>query len=124
MKLQDLLKFTTTILFEQTTRKYEDTYFIIPWIVCKDGFKISIQIHNGNYCESENGYRKLGNEWKMVEWGFPNYPDKLLIDTAEDKNNLTKTVGSIDIDLMQTILDNHGGISFKKTVKGYDNHTN
>ena len=67
---------------------YDNTWFFCPRIVCNDGFSISLQIHNSNYCSSENGYRTLGHTMETVEFGFPN----------------------------QEIIDKHGGIDWDKTV--------
>ena len=84
---------------------YNNTYFFCPRIVCNDGFSISLQIHNGNYCSSENGYRTLGHTMETIEFGYPNQ-DELL----------TKTVGRLPIDVAQQIIDKHGGIDWDKTV--------
>lgn len=50
---------------------YDNNYFHLPRVYCKDGFSISIQICNSSYSGSENGIRKFGIDWKLVEWGFP-----------------------------------------------------
>ena len=55
----------------QMSNIYQDKYFFVPRIYCKDGFNISIQVNQGNYCASENGTRTFGLDWKLVEWGFP-----------------------------------------------------
>lgn len=94
---------------------YDNTFFTVPRIHCKDGFNISIQIDNANYCSSENGYRKMGYEWKTAEWGFPSEPDELLIDSAEEPDNLCSTVGSASVELLQELIDKHGGIDYDKT---------
>ena len=50
---------------------YDNVYFYCPRVFAKDGFNVSLQIQNGNYCSSENGYRKFGHTWEEVEFGFP-----------------------------------------------------
>ena len=34
---------------------YDNTYFWCPPIYAKDGFNVSLQLNNANYCSSENG---------------------------------------------------------------------
>ena len=101
---------------------YQSTYFLLPRIHCKDGFNISIQVSNGNYCANENGVRTFGTDWKLVEWGFPsehidakkynaeNYLEEEEIDT-------TQTVGGyVEIELMDKLLQEHGGIDLQATL--------
>lgn len=95
---------------------YNNTYFFCPRIHCNDGFSISLQIHNGNYCSSENGYRTLGHTMESVEFGFPNQDEELLKEYAEEPDNLKHTVGQLPIDIAQQIIDKHGGIDWDKTV--------
>ena len=101
---------------------YQSTYFLLPRIHCKDGFNISIQVSNGNNCANENGVRIFGTDWKLVEWGFPseqidakkynaeNYLEEEEIDT-------TQTVGGyVEIELMDQLLQEHGGIDLQTTL--------
>ena len=113
---------------------YSNQMFYCPKIHCKDGFNVSLQIHNGNYCESENGYREMGVDWKEVEFGFPSINDKNMWKYSElwgysnwDENgdeitfehndfDVTGTVGRIPLEVMQRICDNHGGIDWDITL--------
>ena len=95
---------------------YNNTYFFCPRVVCNDGFSVSLQIHNGNYCSSENGYRTLGHTMESVEFGFPNQDEELLKEYAECPESITGTVGRLPIDVAQQIIDKHGGIDWDKTV--------
>lgn len=101
---------------------YQSTYFLLPRIHCKDGFNISIQVNRGNYSASENGVRIFGTDWKLVERGFPseqidakkynaeNYLEEEEIDT-------TQTVGGyVEIELMDKLLQEHGGIDLQATL--------
>ena len=101
---------------------YQSTYFLLPRIHCKDGFNISIQVSNGNNCANENGVRTFGTNWELVEWGFPsehidakkynaeNYLEEEEIDT-------TQTVGGyVEIELMDQLLQEHGGIDLQTTL--------
>ena len=95
---------------------YQEKFFLIPRIACKDGFSISIQVHNGAYCESENGYRQFGYEWKRVEWGFPSSEIDSDLYNAED-DNTTASVGSCEIDLIDKLIEEHGGLDLIATLK-------
>lgn len=112
-------KVITNIMYNKLYKNdmnYDNTLFFCPRIVCNDEFSISLQIHNGNYCSSENGYRTLGHTIESVEFGFPNQDEELLKEYAECPNEITKTVGKLPIDIAQQIVDKHGGIDWDKTV--------
>ena len=134
MKLKNYFTLIIMSIFQRSKTDYKEHYFHCPKIVCKDGFNVSLQINNGNYCQSENGYRELGVDWQQVEFGFPSMNDKNMFKYSEmydscswdDDNNeipfnedgfdVTGTVGRIPVDVMQTILDNHGGIDWDETL--------
>lgn len=101
----------------QMSTNYEESFFLIPRIFCKDGFNISVQVNSSNYCGSENGVRTFGLDWKLVEWGFPSEPidgDKF---NAEDKNKTTESVGGyVEIGLLDELCTEHGGIDLQKTL--------
>lgn len=113
---------------ENVVNCYNNNLLYIPRIYCKDGFNISIQIHNGNYCRSENGHREYGLQWKEVEWG---YPSKILKNTERYNNeepNTTNTVGGyVDINIMDELLVSHGGIdvtrSIEQFIEQYNKHS-
>lgn len=117
MNLTLFFRLITGTLFHKTTKlEYQYTLFYLPRIVAKDGFSVSLQIHRGNYCASENGYRSLGHTWDEVEFGFPSHSDDLFIDYAENPGNLTETVGRIPVSVLEKIFDNHGGIDWEQTI--------
>lgn len=134
MTLKNYFTLIIMSIFQRGRLKYEDTYFHCPKITCKDGFDVSLQINNANYCTSENGYRELGVDWQDVEFGFPSENDKDMwkysemygsttwdddmneIPFNEDGFDITGTVGRIPVDVMQKVLDNHGGIDWDKTL--------
>ena len=89
----------------QMSNTYDMEFFFLPRIHCKDGFNISIQVNNGNYCESENGTRTFGLDWKLVEWGFPSSEIDAQKYNAEDDGDTTNTVGG------------YGGIDLAKTLQ-------
>ena len=109
----------TQMSMEET---YKSTFFVLPRIHCKDGFSISIQVHNGNYCASENGVHTFGTDWKLVEWGFPSEQidaEKYHAEENfyEEEIDTTQTVGGyVEIELMDTLLQEHGGIDLQATL--------
>ena len=104
--------------FESISEEYKKRIFYVPKIICKDGFNISIQVHWGAYCESENGVREYGLNWKQVEWGYPSEEIDPTLYNAEDPDNVTNTVGGyVDIELMEKLLEEHGGIDLEETLK-------
>lgn len=121
---------------------YDDCLFYCPKVYAKDGFNISLQIHNGNYCTSENGYRELGHTFKEVEFGFPSEDDILLHKHSEmygysnqyDENDVelpfdaaafssVGTVGRIPVTVLEELFKKRGGIDWEKTisVEQYEN---
>jgi len=102
---------------ESMTEKYNEDFFFLPRVVCKDGFSISIQVNHNNYCASENGTREFGLNWKEVEWGFPSSTINPIKYNAEDKKHTTDTVGGyVDINIIDELLNEHGGIDLQRTL--------
>lgn len=108
-----------TTRFKELERDYNNNYFYLPRIRCNDGFSISIQVNNGNYCASENGTRQFGFNWVEVEWGFPSEEIDGVKYNAEDEDNTTDTVGGyVDINLIDGLIEEHGGLNLEETLKG------
>lgn len=120
--LKLFFRLITTLLFNSKTNlDYQELFFFTPQIICYDGFKISLQMHNGSYCRSENGYRHLGYDWEMVEFGFPSEDDILLHEHIEmwDESpdfSAVGTVGSIPLNVVQELIDKHGGVNWLITL--------
>lgn len=93
-----------------------------PTVVCKDGFKISIQAGRGYSCtpEDDNG------PYTHVELGYPIYPSKLMLNIikrigipltepiiapyAVDKSRLTDTIyKQVPVEATDALLAKHGG---------------
>ena len=84
------------------------TLHIFPRIYCADGFNISVQAHSGAYCSPRDGQ----GPWSLVECGYPSAEPELIMQYAEDKENPTATAyGYVPIDLVDQLLELHGGIS-------------
>lgn len=102
----------------QMSNVYRNKFFFIPRIYCNDGFNISIQVHQGNYCGSENGTRTFGLDWKLVEWGFPSSEIDAQKYNAEDEGDTTNSVGGyVEISLIDELCEEHGGIDLAKTLQ-------
>ena len=101
----------------QMSNTYRNRSFFIPRIHCKDGFNISIQVHNGNYCASENGIRTFGLDWKLVEWGFPSEHIDGKKYNAESSPTTESVGGWVDINLIDELCEEHGGIDLAKTLQ-------
>ena len=119
---------------------YDNQMFYCPSIHCKDGFNVSLQIHYGNYCSSENGYRTMGVDWKELEFGFPSMNEKDMwkhsemwgssnwddegeeIPFEETGFDVTGSVGRIPIEEMQAICEKHGGIDWDVTLSKENAH--
>ena len=96
---------------------YNNNYFHLPRVYCKDGFNISIQITNGNYCGSENGIRTFGIDWKLVEWGFPSQPIDGEKYMCEDTETINGVGGYVPVELMEELIEEHGGIDIQTTLQ-------
>ena len=114
---------------------YDNQLFYCPTVYAKDGFHISLQGHNGNYCSTEKGYRELGHTYEEVEFGFPSEDDTLLHQYSEmfgysreyDENDEEKpfnpdtfssvgTVGRIPLTVLEELFTKRGGIDWEKTI--------
>ena len=90
-----------------------------PMVVCKDGFKVSIQASEGHYC-----YPRIDTDrstpYEKVELGFPSEEVPEWLEYAEDPSEPTHTVyGYIPVELVDTALEKHGGIDLGKTKERY-----
>lgn len=97
--------------------KYNSTIFLLPCVVCVDGFSISIQVHHGAYCASENGTRTFGTDWQLVEWGFPSNEIDAVLYKAESSPTTNSVGGYVTIARMETLIQEHGGIDLQQTLK-------
>ena len=100
----------------QMSTKYEESFFLLPRIFCKDGFNISVQVNSSNYCGSENGVRTFGLDWKLVEWGFPSKHIDGKKYNAESSPTTESVGGYVEIGLLDELCTEHGGIDLQKTL--------
>ena len=77
-------------------------------VECADGFKMSVQAHDGAYCEPRlDGQRK----YTLVEIGFPSAEEPLIMPWCENDHNPTNTVyGYVPVDIVTNVIVKHGGL--------------
>ena len=78
-----------------------------PRLYCNDGYSISVQASSFHYCRPRlDGVQN----YESVELGFPSKEDELINDYAED-DDYTKTVyGYVPIEVVEKLIEKHGGI--------------
>ena len=77
-------------------------------VICKDGFSLSVQGHDGAYCSprANDAY-----PYSLVEVGFPSEEPELIMEFCEDSSDPTETVyGYVPVKLVENLIDLHGGI--------------
>ena len=77
-------------------------------VVCADGFKMSVQASEYNYCSP----RETGAErYFSVEVGFPSETESLLLEYAEEPERPTETVyGWVPSERVALVIAKHGGM--------------
>ena len=82
-----------------------------PCVVCKDGFKMSVQAGQSLYSEP----RDVVDSYEEAEVGFPSAEESLLTSYAEDNENLCDTVyGYVPCSIIDEVIEKHGGIDESK----------
>lgn len=74
---------------------------------CMDGFSISVQASSGHYCQPRE------NEawpYREVELGYPSEVDNSISDYAEDPDTNETVFGYVPIDIVNQLVEKHGGI--------------
>jgi len=100
--------------FTKETFKEVAGYCRRPKMICNDGFEMSVQGSQGHYCEP----RETQDWYSEMEIGFPNKEEQLILEYAEQKEFPTDTVyGYVPCEIIQKVIDKHGGIDFIKTFK-------
>lgn len=77
-----------------------------------DGFRMSVQGSRWHYCSP----RETQSWYLAMEIGHPSVEEPLIAEYAENKEAPTDTVyGWVPCDIIQQVIDNHGGIDIEKT---------
>ena len=74
---------------------------------CTDGFNISVQANEFTYCTPR---KNKAWPYSCVELGFPSMLDELIQDFAEDENTCETVFGYVPIDVVNKLIEKHGGI--------------
>ena len=82
---------------------------MIKRITCKDGFSLSVQCNEVNYCSPRVDRSDFYYE---VEVGYPSEKPDFIMGYAEDPDKPTETVyGYVPIELVQKLIESHGGVN-------------
>ena len=82
-----------------------------PHVICKDGFKMSVQAGQSLYSSPKD----VVGHYEEAEVGYPSTEESLLTTYAEDNNNLCDTVyGYVPCSIIDQVIEKHGGIDESK----------
>ena len=82
-----------------------------PHVICKDGFKMSVQAGQSLYSDPKD----VTDSYEEAEVGFPSTEESLLTTYAEDEENLCGTVyGYVPCSIIDEVIEKHGGIDESK----------
>ena len=82
-----------------------------PYVICKDGFKMSVQAGQSLYSEP----RDVVDSYEEAEIGYPSEEESLITSYAEDYENLCDTVyGYVPCSIIDEVIEKHGGIDESK----------
>ena len=77
-------------------------------VVCADGFNMSVQAHDGAYCEPRLDAQR---KYTLVEIGFPSAEEPLIMPWCENDHQPTNTVyGYVPVDIVTNVIVKHGGM--------------
>jgi hypothetical protein len=77
-------------------------------VVCADGFNMSVQAHDGAYCEPRLDAQR---NYTLVEIGFPSAAEPLIMPWCEDESKPTDTVYAyVPVDVVTNVIVKHGGM--------------
>lgn len=76
-------------------------------LVCKDGFKISIGASVFHHCDP---CKNKAWPYKSVQLNFPSELDDLIGDYAQDPKEMGNVYSYVPIDIVNELIEKHGGI--------------
>ena len=78
-----------------------------PRLYCNDGYSISVQASEFHYCSPRlNGLQ----DYKSVELGYPSTEDELINEYAEGMDYTDTVYGYVPIEVVEKLIEKHGGI--------------
>ena len=82
-----------------------------PHVICKDGFKMSVQAGQSNYSTPKD----VVDNYEEMEIGYPSEEEVLIAKYAEDDTSLCDTVyGFVPCSIIDDVIEKHGGIDESK----------
>ena len=88
-----------------------------PYIVCADGFTMSVQASGTHYCEP----KRIAKRYRSFEIGFPSLVEPVLMDYCEDDTKPCGTLyGYVPCDVINKVLEKHGGIDIASTLARHE----
>ncbi len=85
-----------------------------PHVVCKDGFKMSVQASGSHYCEPKT----IADEYTEFEIGYPSQEESMIMKYCEDYDNPCGTVyGYVPCSVIDEVIEKHGGIDEDFVIK-------
>ena len=92
---------------ELTRDEYKDDEYsflkVRPWIVCNDGFNVSIQASSSHYCSPRDDY----GPYYTVEAGYASEE----VPEWDDYYDGDIIYGNVPVELIEVVLYQHGGIA-------------
>lgn len=82
---------------------------LIEWLICKDGFTMSVQASTFHYCTP----RETGKyNYSAFEVGYPSEVEPLLMEWAEEYDKPTDTVYAwVPAEVIDEVIEKHGGFA-------------
>ena len=79
-----------------------------PYIICEDGFSVSVQASEYHYC-----FPRVNNAeaYEAVELGYASELDELIEEYAEDRGTASTVFGYVPVETVNRLLEKHGGIT-------------
>lgn len=91
--------------------RHPDHHWLCKRITCKDGFSMSVQASEHNYCYPRDNFHSY-SFYDEFEIGFPSEEEPLIIQYAEDRDYPTETVyGCVPDSVIQEVIEKHGGLN-------------
>ena len=77
-------------------------------VVCRDGFRMSVQGHQDAYCTPRINDAE---QYTQVEVGYPSHREEIIMPWAENPDEPTETVyGYVPVSVVTNVIAKHGGI--------------
>ena len=100
----------------ESRKDISDRDYIVPPVICKDGFKMSVQHSSSHYCSpridfaERQGYAE-GFEFVSYEVAYPSEKEEILLPYAENPECPTGTVyACIPAQIVEQVAEMHGGL--------------